>query len=239
MDAQLRSSNVLLSRLPEREYERLAPALEPISVARREVIGQPGGIIEFVLFPLTAVAAVRVPLADGAQPAVATIGHEGLVGLPVLLGNDRSPHLVNWCLPGNALRIRSVDLLAATTPFSQLAQDLAAYAETRMVAMARNMACGIRHDIRARSARWLLALSDNAATDRLDLTHEGLALMLGASRQSVSLALESLAVDRLIALHSGHLLIVSRSGLESASCECYASLRSDWQRVFGRGSHVA
>ena len=239
MDAQLRSSNVLLSRLPEREFERLAPALEPISVARREVIGQPGGFIEFVHFPLTAVAAVSVPLADGAQPAVATIGHEGLVGLPVLLGDERSPHLVSWCLPGNALRIRSVDLLAATTPFSQLAQDLAAYAETRMVAMAQNMTCAIRHDIRERSARWLLTLSDKAATDRLDLTHEDLALMLGVSRQSVSLALESLAVDQLIAFHSGHLLILSRSGLESAACECYASLRSEWQRAFGRGSHVA
>ena len=100
MDAAMRPANVLLSRLPEREYERLAPAFEPISVARREVIGQPGGFIEFVLFPLTAVAAVSVPLADGAQPAVATIGHEGLVGLPVLLGDERSPHLVSCCTPG-------------------------------------------------------------------------------------------------------------------------------------------
>lgn len=239
MSAVLRPANLLLLRLPDREYERLAPALEPISVASGDVISQPGGFIEFVHFPLTAVAAVRVPLADGAQPAAETIGHEGLVGLPVLLGDDRSPHLVSWFLAGNALRIRSVDLLAATMPFGELAQDLAAYAETRMAVMQQSVVCAVRHDIRARSARWVLTLSDNAATDRLDFTHEGLALILGVSRQSVSLALESLAVDQLIAFHSGHLLILSRSGLESAACECYASLRSEWQRAFGRGSHVA
>ena len=76
MSAVLRPANLLLLRLPDREYERLAPALEPISVASGDVISQPGGFIEFVHFPLTAVAAVRVPLADGAQPAAETIGHE-------------------------------------------------------------------------------------------------------------------------------------------------------------------
>ena len=232
MDALLHPANALLSRLPEAESERLAPMLEPVSARRGDVIYQPGGLIDFVYFPLTSVAIVTVPLADGVRPAVATMGRGGLVGLPVLLGIDRSPHEVSWCISGDALRIRSMDLLTAAVPFSVLAQVLAAYAEMRLTFIAQNVACSGRHDVLARTARWLLTLSENAGSDRLDLTHEALALMLGVTRQSASLALESLRIDRKISYAAGHILILDRDGLEGTSCECYAILRSEWERVF-------
>ena len=232
MDAQVRPFNALLSRLPEAESESLAPMLEPMSVRRGDVICQPGGFIDFVQFPLTAVAAVAVPMADGAQPTVAIIGHEGLVGLPALLGQMRSPpRYVSWCVAGSAVRIRSEDLLAAALPFGQLVRMLSAYAEIRLTGVAQNAACSGLHDVRTRCARTLLTLSDAADTDRLDFSHESLAMMLGVSRQSVSLALASLRVDRKISYAAGRIVIIDRGGLEGASCECYAIVRSESERV--------
>jgi CRP-like cAMP-binding protein len=174
---------------------------------------------------------VTVPLADGDRPAVATIGHRGLVGIPALLGLERSLHEVSWCISGNALRIRSMDLFPAAMPFSMLVQVLAAYAEMRLTVMEQNAACSGRHDVLARSARWLLTLSEDADSDRLALTHEALALMLGVSRQSMSLALASLRVDRKISYAAGRIVIIDRGGLEGASCECYAIVRSESERV--------
>ena len=233
MEAQLRSSNVLLSRLPEREYERLAPMLEPVSARRGDAIYQPGGPIDFVEFPLTAVALIAVPMADGAVPTVAIVGHEGLVGLPALLGERRSLHGLSWCVSGSVVRIRSEDLLAAAVPFSQLVRVLGVYAEIRLGIVEQNAACSGLHEVRARCSRTLLTLSDAADADRLDFSHKSLALMLGVTRQSASLALESLRIDRKISYAAGHILILDRDGLEGTSCECYAILRSESERSFG------
>jgi CRP-like cAMP-binding protein len=177
------------------------------------------------------VAALAVPMADGAGPTVAIIGHDGLVGLPALLGEMRSPQYLSWCVSGSAVRIRSEDLLAAALPFGQLVRMLSAYAEIRLTGVAQNAACSGLHDVRARCARLLLALSDAADTDRLDFSHESLAMMLGVSRQSVSLALASLRVDRKISYAAGRIVIIDRGGLEGASCECYAIVRSESERV--------
>ena len=232
MSSELRPFNALLSRLPEAELERLAPLFEPLSARRGDVICQPGGLIDFVEFPLTAVAAIAVPMADGACPTVATIGHEGLVGLPALLGVNRSPYQLSWCVSGSTLRIRSEDLLAATLPFGQLVRVLSVWADVLLISGLRNAACSGLHDVRGRCARWLLTLSDAADTDRLDFSHESLALMLGVTRQSVSLALGSLRVDRTIWYADGRILVLDRDGLERVSCECYAILKSESERAF-------
>jgi len=235
MDGELRSRNHLLAELPDTEFGRIEAALEHLPVTSGEIIARPGRIIDHAYFPLSGMASVVALLSEGLGAEVATVGNEGMVGLPIFLGSDSSPFHLMWQLSGEALRIRASDLLPAVLPGSRLAGVLTTYSQAFFVQTAQNAACNGLHSIHQRGARWLLATQDRAGSDEFYLTHEFLAFMLGVTRQSVSIAVANLAATGLISYHRGHMRILDRPGLEAASCECYRIVRAEFQRLLGVG----
>ena len=230
-----RTRNHLLAELPSEEFARLEPFLDSLSMAAGDIVATPGQTIDHAYFPLSGMVSVVALFAEGLGVEVATIGNEGMIGLPIFLGADSSPFHLMWQLPGEALRIRADNLLPAVGPGTRLEKVLTTYSQAYFVHTAQNAACNGLHGVSQRAARWLLSTQDRAESDQFFLTHEFLAFMLGVTRQTVSIAVGELQDAGLINYRRGHMRILDREGLLSASCECYAIVRREFERLLGIG----
>jgi len=174
-------------------------------------------------------------MSEGLGAEVATVGNEGMIGLPIFLGADSSPFHLMAQLDGEALRIPARDLEAALGPETRLSALLRTYSQAFFVQTAQNAACNGLHNVSQRGARWLLATHDRAGKDSFFLTQEFLAFMLGVARQSIGIAVGDLQERGLIEYRRGHMHIRDRDGLEAASCECYRIVQTEFARLMGIG----
>jgi CRP-like cAMP-binding protein len=228
-----RSRNHLLAALDEVEAATLEPWLERIDLPRGFVIARPGTSIEHAYFPLAGMISIVALMSEGLGAEVATVGNEGMIGLPIFLGADSSPFHLMAQLDGECLRLPAEHLEAALGRNGRLAALLRTYSQAFFVQTAQNAACNGLHSVSQRGARWLLATADRAQSDHFFLTQEFLAFMLGVARQSVGIAVGDLQERRLIEYHRGDMRILDRSGLEAASCECYQIVRGEFSRLLG------
>lgn len=208
---------------------------EHVHATRGEIAARPGQTMDHAYFPLSGMVSVVALMSEGRGAEVGTVGNEGMVGLPIVLGGASTPFRFMWQLDGDALRIRAADLLTAVRPGGPFASAVMAYSQAFFVQAAQNGACNGLHTVSRRCARWLLSTRDRAGGDEFLLTHELLAFMLGVTRQSASIAVADFARLGLIAYQHGHMQILDRAGLEATSCECYRIIRDEFERLLGVG----
>lgn len=221
-------ANRLLASLPASAFAALRQDLEPVPLPLKQVLSAPGAPVAHVFFPESGMVSLVHPLEDGAQIEVGVIGREGFVGVPALLGADTSPTEAMVQIPGSGLRLAVAvfrDQLRQSQPLSDL---LLRYAQALHVQVAQTAACNGRHVLPERLARWLLMARDRADSDELPLSHEFLSMMLGARRVGVTLALGALRTAGIIRNRHGKVTIVDRAALEEASCECYRSIKRQY-----------
>ena len=227
----------LLARLAPADYDALLPRLEPVAHERGTVLYEPDGPLPHVYFPHTNVASIIRIMTDGRRVEVGTTGHEGMVGLPVFLGAETTPFQCVVQIPGSSWRMRATTLRDLASRSPALRSILQRYTQYLYDQAALSVACNRLHSVDERCARWLLMTHDRVGlASQFALTQEFLAIMLGVRRASVSLAAEALQRDGRIRYHRGSITVVDREGLESASCECYGSDRSDYERLLGRSA---
>ena len=215
------TGNRLLDSLPRPDMERLRPHLEAVAVGVRHVIYEPNGPILHVYFPTGCVISLVTYLMDGSAVEMATIGLEGMVGLPIFLGTDTMPSRAFGQVPGDALRITAAALTAEIKRNGPLVRVLNRYTQALFNQVAQTTACNRVHLVEQRCARWLLQTHDRVGSDQFLLTQEFLAQMLGVRRSGVSAAAGSLQKAGLIRYARGRITVLDRPGLESAACECY------------------
>ena len=228
-----RKQNHLLAALSVEELAPLEPWLEEISLSRGDILARPGEPIEFAYFPTSGMISVVALMSKGLGAEVATVGNEGMIGLPILFEAESSPFHLMAQLSGRSIRIPAKRLEKALRPDSRLSGLLRTYSQAFFVQAAQNAACNGIHPISMRAARWLLATQDRAESDAFYLTQEFLAFMLGVARQSVGIAVGDLADRGLISYVRGHMRVLDRAGLERASCECYGIVRAEFDRLLG------
>lgn len=224
--------NRFLARLPEVEYHRLLPHLEPVELQIKQVLYEAHGPIEHAYFPTDAVLSALTVMRDGNAIEVATVGHEGLVG-HYGFGGKTSPHKVIAQVPGGALRIESRALEEQAEGKGPLRDLLSAYHIAFVAQVSQSVACNGLHRLEQRCCRWLLMSRDRVGSDDLKLTHEYLAAMLGSRRASVTDVLRPLQEAGLVRSEWGRVLILDGAGLEARSCECYAQVRGRYDRLLG------
>ena len=225
--------NRLLAALPATAIQSLGPHLEPVEVSSREHLYEAGRPIEHVYFPETMVVSFTTTLRDGCTVEVGTAGREGVVGLPVFLGDDRSFVQAIAQIPGSAMRIDVVAFARAARAPGPLHQLLLRYTQAFLTQVGQTAVCNAAHLVEQRCARWLLMTHDRVDGDDFPLTHEFLAFMLGVRRAGVTLAMRALQDARLVSYTRGRVTIVDRAGLERASCECYCRVRGYFERLLG------
>ena len=228
---RLTHRNRLLAALPPKDLARLRRGrLTTVTLKQKDSVWRPNEAIEAVYFPLDAVVSV-LAVADGGVVEVATIGNEGVVGLPVFLGAQSSPGLAFCQVPGRAERLESEVFLREAQRDGALRRLLQLYSQGFMVQVSQATVCNRLHSAERRLARWLLIVADRVGRQEFPLTHEFMAQMLGVRRATVTETAGSLQRADLIRYRRGKITIRDRKGLESAACECYRIVRDEFDRL--------
>jgi CRP-like cAMP-binding protein len=225
--------NRILLRLAREEYQRLRPQFEDVSLSFQQLIYREGALIDYAYFPESGVRSIGKEMRDGGAIETGTVGNEGMVGLPAVLGVGTSSLRVFCQIPGRALRLRAEALVNERRRGGGFADALLRFANATMATLAQSVACNRAHSLEERMCRWLLMTHDRVDSDSFRLTQEFLAKMLGVRRPTVNVAGTSLQRAGLIRYSRGTITITNRAGLEEASCECYAQVRDEFDRSVG------
>jgi CRP-like cAMP-binding protein len=223
--------NRLLNRLPEDEFQVLRPLLRETSLEPKQVLYEPKGRIEEIYFPINcALSAVTVML-DGHAIEVATVGNEGVSGLPALGIVTTSPHRVFAQIGGSAWRVEAVAFNRECKRLPKLGETMTSYQQAFLFQISQCVACNGLHVIVERCCRWLLMTHDRLDGDEVALTHEFLSYMLGVRRPGVTEVLQTLQQQGLIQYGQGKITVLNRGGLEELACECYQCVQEEYQRL--------
>jgi CRP-like cAMP-binding protein len=223
----------LLDRSATEEFERLVPLLEPVSLAAQQDLYDVNDPISHVYFPKTGMISLVTLLEDGRQVESGTIGREGLVGLPVVLGVGFSTHRIMCQVPSESLRLPISPFVKALKNSPQLDSVLKRFVVVSLRNTAQIVACNVLHPVLERLCRWLLMLHDRAEMEEFPITQEFLAEMLGVRRQTISIIAGTLQKAGLITYRRGVVQILNRKGLEDGTCECYEVMRTAYDRIIG------
>ncbi|CAG0949550.1 hypothetical protein BURK1_00113 [Burkholderiales bacterium] len=224
--------NQLIAALPADSYGRLLPHLELVALPRNLVLYEPGGTLGHAYFPTSSIVSVLNPLEEGTSLEVAVIGNDGVVGVALFMGGAATTHSRGVVQSaGHGFRIRAATLQAAVESDAPLRHLMLRYVLCLVTQMAQTAACNRFHSIDRQVCRLLLMCMDRWASNRLSLTHERIANLLGVRREGVSEASQSLAGAGLISYRRGCITVLDRAGLQSKTCECYAAVKAEADRL--------
>jgi CRP-like cAMP-binding protein len=230
-----RPANQLLARLSEDDFTQLQRHLVTVQLHPHQPLQKQGDPIEHVYFPNCGLVSMATVLADGAVVEAATVGDEGLVGIEALFTDDAvssSESVVQGALPHeSAEMIRAADFRREIVALPAFGELVARFAQALHGQLVRLTACNARHDVNARCARWLLMAHDLMRGQGFHVSQEGLAVMLGVRRQSISAVAGMFQAAGFIRYTHGHIVVTNRLGLESVACECYAAIRTLYARL--------
>jgi CRP-like cAMP-binding protein len=225
----LARANRLLASLTHAARQRILAVGDDVELVRGEVVHEPGNLIEQVYFPTSSSISVMLPVDGSRILEVGLVGDEGMLGLPLLLGVESSPLRAVVQGAGHAWRVGAEVLLSELERNPPLRRQMLLYQQVIVSQLAQTAACTRFHLVEERLARWLLMTEDRAHRDEFFVTHEFLAYMLGVRRVGVTKAATALQKRHLIHYHRGAVVVLDRSGLESASCSCYRIDRETYE----------
>jgi len=218
--------NSLLATLPRAEYRRLLPALEQVTLERGDVLHEAGAPIRHVYFPVDCVICLMTKVDDQRAVATGLVGHDGMVGIPLVLEVGVSSVRAVVQVAGTALRMPATRFTNEFQRGLQLQRQLYRYAQVKLNQARQIAACLASHRFEQRLACWLLMIGDRAKSPELLLTQKNLATILNVRRVSVTTTSGSLRSRGLIGNDRGSLSILDRKGLEAAACRCYRPLEA-------------
>ena len=224
--------NRLIAVLPKTERERLLDDCDLTRITFGQVLCEANAPMPFAYFPLDGFVSLFVTVLGHPPMEVGLIGDEGMLGANIVLGVPKSALLAVVQGHGSTLRISAARLRQHLKPQSKLLRLIKRYIHVQTAQQARVVACTHFHETEARLSRWLLMSHDRAHSDQFHLTHQFLGDMLGVQRGAVTLAAGDLQRRGLIRYARGNIEILSRTGLEAVSCDCYRAMTAEYTRQF-------
>ncbi|HEU4594247.1 MAG TPA: Crp/Fnr family transcriptional regulator [Pyrinomonadaceae bacterium] len=217
-------TNRLLTGLPDDEFARLMPMLEPVSLSVGERLADAGETTRFIYFPENSIVSCHADMQDGKSTEVGMIGREGVAGLTALLASRPPAHSLNVSVAGSAFRVQRHEFARELERAGGLRQALLAYSAEYLTQVAQRAACSVLHRMEQRLAVWLLLLTDRLDADSIEMTQERIAHHLGVRRAGVTELAGELQRRGAIIYTRGNLRVVNRQLLEIVACECYGAL---------------
>jgi CRP-like cAMP-binding protein len=230
-DADAAPRNRILAALPPDEWARLRERMEWVPMPLRKVVFQPNQPIPHVYFMEEGMVSILGLVEDGSAVETATVGNEGMVGVPVFLGAMQMAAQAFVQVAGSAWRLPSAALRDEVRRATAVADALGRYTQALFTLVAQSSACNRKHAVEQRCARWLLMTHDRVSHDTFGLTQLFLSQMLGVRRATVSEAAGALQQARLIEYSRGRITVLDRAGLEAAACVCYGVIRAEFARM--------
>jgi CRP-like cAMP-binding protein len=229
----LNCANQLLAALPADEFQRLFPHLEPVFLRFGQILYKPDEWIKSAYFPECAVISLVSQLSDNTTTEIGLVGNEGTIGLPIILGGNRSASEAIVQTEGSALKLDAQILRNEFSRGETLQKQLLLYTQAYLGQLSQILVCQTHHKIEQRLARWLLSMSDRTHSHELTLTQTSISRMLGVRRASVTEAAKILQKAGLIRYRRGHVQLQDRTQLEARACECYRLITLEFDRLFG------
>jgi len=233
------NSNRLLAVYPAAGATSPSATLELVHLPAGRLIYDCGQRITHVYFPVTAVVSLMLLMKSGATMEIASVGDEGLVGLPVVMGGDAMPSRAEVRTGGLAYRIKASDLKQDFSDLAPLRSAILMYAQTLLTQVSQSSACNRHHSVSQQLCRWLLLALDRTKSDQLSITHQSIANMLGVRREGVTEATGKLEQAGIISHMRGRITVVDRKRLEAACCECYSIVSEEFTRLRERSMALA
>jgi CRP-like cAMP-binding protein len=223
--------NHLLAALPAEAFARLEPHLEWVPMPLGHAIYESGMQMRHVYFPTTAIVSLLYVMEDGASAEIAVVGNEGMVGISLFMGGETTPNRAVVQSAGHAYRLLGSVLKDEFSRAGPMQHLLLRYTQALMTQMAQTAVCNRHHTLDQQFCRWLLLSLDRLPSNELVMTQELIANMLGVRREGVTEAAGRMQKAGLIDYHRGHITVLDRAGLEARTCECYAVVKKEFDRL--------
>ena len=225
------NQNHLLAALPTAEFERLAPRLELVPLLLGDTLYEPGGQLQYVYFPTTAIISLLYVMESGISAEIAGVGNEGVLGISLFMGGDTTPSSAVVQTGGHGYRLQGKLLKEEFNRAGLMQRLLLRYTQALVTQMFQTGACNRHHSIEQQLCRWLLLTLDRLPTNELVMTQELVASALGVRREGITEAAGNLQRAGFIRYRRGHISVLKRSGLEAGACECYAVVKKELGRL--------
>ena len=226
--------NHLIAALPTDEFLRLKSSLEPVTLSLGEVIYESGEQLEYIFFPTTAIISLLYIMENGSTAEIGMAGNDGLVGIALYMGGSTTPSRAIVQSAGNAFRMPSRALNDEFSLGGVFQKVLLRYTQSLMTQISQTAVCNRLHSVENQLCRWLLINHDLLQTNKLIMTHDLIANMLGVRREGVSIAAGHLQQKGLIKYVRGTITMLDREALERSACECYRVVKDEYDRLLGK-----
>jgi len=223
--------NHLLDALPTSDYERLASHLELVPMGLGDVLYESGSELRYVYFPTTSIVSLLYVMEDGASAEIAIVGNEGILGISLFMGGNTTPSRAVVQSAGHGFRLKAQLLKEEFGRFGPTMHLLLRYTQALITQMAQTAVCNRHHSVDQQLCRWLLLSLDRLPSNKLSMTQELIANMLGVRREGVTEAAGKLQLDGLIKYSRGHITVLDRPRLEMRACECYQVVKKEFDRL--------
>jgi CRP-like cAMP-binding protein len=225
------SQNRLLANLPLAELGRWLPRLEWVDMPLGQVLYESGRTLSHVYFPISAIVSLLYVMENGASAEIAVVGNEGLVGISLFMGGDSTPSRAVVQSAGAGYRLKAPLMKDEFDRAGPVMHLLLRYTQALITQMAQTAVCNRHHSLDQQLCRWLLLSLDRLQGNELVMTQELIANMLGVRREGVTEAALKLQADGLIRYARGRISVLDRTGLEGRTCECYAVVKREYDRL--------
>ncbi len=223
--------NRLLAALPDAEWERWRPQLEPVDMPLGKVLYEAGRKLTHVYFPTTCIISLLYVLEDGASAEIAVVGHDGLVGVSLFMGGESTTSRAVVQSAGRGFRLKAALIMQEFNRAGAVLHLLLRYTQALITQMAQTAVCNRHHSLDQQLCRWLLLSLDRLPSNELLMTQELIANMLGVRREGVTEAAGNLHKAGLIRYLRGHITVLDRDGIQRRTCECYAVVKKEYDRL--------
>jgi CRP-like cAMP-binding protein len=226
-------TNDLLACINSEEMERLLPHLQPVSLSLGKVIYESGEKLDYIYFPTTAIISLLYIMESGATAEIGVVGKDGLIGIAIFMGGDTTPNRAVVQSAGKALKMKSQVMKDEFTRGGPFHNQCLRYTQALITQISQTAVCNRLHSVDQQLCRWLLLSHDRLPSDRLIMTHDLIANMLGVRREGITHAAKRLQRAGYISYVRGDMTILDRKGLEADVCECYQVVRTEYERLLG------
>lgn len=226
--------NQILAALPASDYQRLLPDLELVPLPRGWTMSEGGDHVNFLHFPTSGIVSLIYALEDGSSSEIALVGNEGMIGISIYMGGESLPTNTEVQSAGEAYRLSRKVMKREFALGGQLQHLALLYTQALIVQTSQMAVCNQHHSVEQQFCRWLLMTIDRLQSDKIVITQEKISHLLGIRRESVTGTASILQRDAMIACARGSITVIDRPKLEQRSCECYAAVKDDCDRLLPR-----
>ena len=223
--------NRLLAVLPDVQRAAWLRQLEPIEMPLGQVLYESGAKVTHVYFPITSIVSLLYVMENGASAEIAVVGNEGIVGVSLFMGGESTTSRAVVQSAGQGLRLRATVMMQEFNRSGPVLHLLLRYTQALITQMSQTAVCNRHHSVDQQLCRWLLLSLDRLQSNQLVMTQELIANMLGVRREGVTEAAGHLHRAGLIDYQRGHITVLDRPALERRSCECYAVVKKEYDRL--------